>query len=51
VLHALCRGDRSVIPADGIIGIPARTIRKADAEAFWTELKARIKAGKEAPSR
>ncbi len=51
VLHAFCRGDMSAVPADGIISIPARTIRKADAEAFWTELKARIKAGKEAPAK
>ena len=51
LLHAFCRGDMSAVPADGIISIPARTIRKADAEAFWTELKARIKAGKEAPAK
>ncbi|NBP52455.1 MAG: sugar ABC transporter substrate-binding protein, partial [Actinobacteria bacterium] len=51
VLHAFCRGDMSAVPANGIISIPARTIRKADAEAFWTELKARIKAGKEAPAK
>ena len=48
VLNALNKGDMSMVPANGIVSIPARVIRKADAEAFWKELKARIKAGKEA---
>ena len=51
VLNALCKGDASVLPAGGVLNIPAKVIRKGDAEAFWTELKARIKAGKEAPSK
>ena len=48
VLNAMNKGDMSMLPANGILSIPARVIRKADAEAFWKELKARIKAGKEA---
>ena len=51
VLNALCKGDASVLPANSVLNIPAKVIRKGDAEAFWTELKARIKAGKEAPSK
>jgi hypothetical protein len=41
----------SMVPANGVLNIPAKVIRKADAEAFWNELKARIKAGKEAPAK
>jgi ribose transport system substrate-binding protein len=48
VLNALNKGDMSMIPANGVINISARVIRKDNAEAFWKELKARIKAGKEA---
>ncbi len=48
VLNAFCKGDMSMVPANGVLNIPAKVIRKADAEAFWNELKARIKAGKEA---
>ncbi|MCI0680744.1 MAG: sugar-binding protein [Gemmataceae bacterium] len=39
VLHALCQGDRSVVPASGFINIPARSITKANVDEFWTELK------------
>jgi len=48
VLNALCKGDMSMVPANGILNIPARVIRKDNAEGFWKELKARIKAGKDA---
>ena len=51
VLNAFCKGDMSMVPANGVLNIPAKVIRKADAEAFWNELKARIKAGKEAPAK
>ena len=51
VLNALNKGDASAVPAGGVLNIPARVIRKADAERFWNELKARIKAGKEAGAR
>jgi ribose transport system substrate-binding protein len=42
VLHALKQGDRSVIPENGFINIPARQIRQADAEAFRADLKAKL---------
>ena len=51
VLNSFCKGDLSMVPANGIISIPARVIRKDNAESFWKELKARIKAGKEAPAK
>ena len=51
VLNAFCKGDMSMVPANGVLNIPAKVIRKADAEAFWNELKARIKAGKEATAK
>lgn len=47
VLYALNQGDRSMIPGNGIINIPAQVIRKANAKAFSEQLKARIQAGKE----
>ena len=47
LLHALNQGDMSTIPANGIISISAKVIRKDNAEAFWKDLKAKIKAGKE----
>jgi ribose transport system substrate-binding protein len=51
MLKALDQGDLSAIPANGMKPIPARVIRKAEAEAFWKDLKAKIKAGKEAPAK
>ena len=48
VLNAFCKGDMSMVPANGIINIPAKVIKKDNAEAFWKDLKAKIKAGKEA---
>lgn len=46
VLNALHKGDKSVIPADGFIDIPAQQIRKDNVEAFWTDLKKKIEAAK-----
>jgi ribose transport system substrate-binding protein len=48
VLQAFNKGDMSMVPANGIISIPARVIRKDNAELFWKDLKAKLKAGKEA---
>ncbi|MAH66026.1 MAG: sugar ABC transporter substrate-binding protein [Phycisphaerae bacterium] len=45
VLSKIARGEDPGIPADGMIAIPARTIRAADVEAFWTDL--RKKTGKQ----
>ena len=44
-LAALANGDRSVIPEDGMINIPARTITSKDVDAFWADL--RKKTGKD----
>lgn len=51
VLLALTKGDMSMIPANGVINIPAKVIKKDNAEAFWSDLKAKIKAGKEGSSK
>jgi ribose transport system substrate-binding protein len=51
LLHALNQGDMSTIPANGIISISAKVIRKDNAEAFWKDLRAKIKAGKEATAK
>ncbi len=51
VLSALNKGDMSMIPANGVISISAKVIRKDNAENFWLDLKAKIKAGKEAPAK
>lgn len=48
VLHAFTKGDMSMVPANGVISIPAKVIKKDNAEAFWKDLKAKIKAGKDA---
>ena len=48
MLNAFCKGDMSMVPANGMISIPARVIKKDNAEAFWKDLKAKIKAGKDA---
>ena len=45
VLSKIARGEDPGIPEDGMIAIPARTIRAADVEAFWADL--REKTGKE----
>jgi ribose transport system substrate-binding protein len=48
VLQAFTKGDMSMVPEDGVINIPAKVIRKDNAESFWKDLKAKIKAGKDA---
>jgi len=48
VLQAFTKGDMSMVPANGVINIPARVIKKDNAESFWKDLKAKIKAGKDA---
>jgi len=42
VLHALSKGDTSVIPASKFIDIPARQIRKDNVEAFWSDLNSKL---------
>ena len=44
VLAELARGNKSVIPANQFIDIPARQIRKAEVDAFWADLKAKTGA-------
>lgn len=39
ILAALARGDRSVLPANGYLDVPARRITKTNVDAFWSELK------------
>lgn len=48
-LAALRRGDKTVIPADGVIEIPVKVIRKENIEEFRTGLKQMLK-GNAAPS-
>jgi ribose transport system substrate-binding protein len=42
VLKALAAGDRSVIPADKFINVPARQIRKDTVDEFWKDLKSKL---------
>ena len=42
VLAALKRGDKSVIPANKYIDVPARQIRKDNVDAFWADLKEKM---------
>jgi ribose transport system substrate-binding protein len=42
VLHALSKGDDSVIPENKLIDIPARLIRKDNVEAFWRDLNEKL---------
>jgi ribose transport system substrate-binding protein len=46
VLNELANGNTSVIPANKMIDIPTRQIRKADVDSFWADLKEKIAAGK-----
>jgi ribose transport system substrate-binding protein len=39
VLAGLSRGDKSVLPPNGFLDIPARKITRENVEEFWTELK------------
>ncbi len=42
VLAALARGDRSVIPPNRYIEIPARQIRRDNVDEFWADLKQKL---------
>jgi ribose transport system substrate-binding protein len=42
VLTALAKGDKSVIPKDGFIDIPARQIKKDNVDEFWKDLKEKM---------
>lgn len=42
VLHALSKGDTSVIPESKFIDIPARQIRKDNVDAFWKDLNSKL---------
>ncbi|MFT6179005.1 MAG: ribose transport system substrate-binding protein [Akkermansiaceae bacterium] len=42
VLHALSKGDKTVIPASNFIDIPARQIRKDNVESFWKDLNSKL---------
>ena len=39
MLAAIARGDKSVVPENGFVDIPARKIRKDNVVEFWDELK------------
>ena len=39
VLAALARGDQSVLPKDGFLSVPERTITKDNVDDFWQTLK------------
>ncbi|MFT5374773.1 MAG: ribose transport system substrate-binding protein [Candidatus Latescibacterota bacterium] len=39
ILAALARNDRSALPPNGYLAIPARRITSDNVDAFWTELK------------
>jgi ribose transport system substrate-binding protein len=39
LLNALAKGDKSVLPPNGVLAIPHKEIRKDNVEAFWAELK------------
>ena len=42
VLDALSKGDRSVLPKNGMIDIPARTITKGNVDAFRKDLNEKL---------
>ncbi|MCI0458227.1 MAG: substrate-binding domain-containing protein [Gemmataceae bacterium] len=42
ILASLVRGDRSVLPKDGVFVIPARSIEPANVQEFWAELKQKL---------
>lgn len=39
ILKSLAGGDSSVLPKDGFVNIPARSITSDNVDAFWSELK------------
>jgi ribose transport system substrate-binding protein len=42
VLNELHKGNKSVIPANKFIDIPARVIDSSNVDAFWKEIKDRL---------
>ncbi len=42
VLAKLIRGDKSVLPKDGMLPIPARAIDRENVQKFWGQLKSRL---------
>jgi ribose transport system substrate-binding protein len=46
ILAALARGEDAGIPADKIVDVPVRVVRKDGAKAFWDELKQLRSGGK-----
>ncbi len=42
ILAGLARGDKSVLPKDGFLHIPARTIKPDNVKEYWSELKSLI---------
>lgn len=44
ILAKLARGEDAGIPADAMVAIPARTIRAAEVDAFWADLKTKTGA-------
>jgi ribose transport system substrate-binding protein len=42
VLVKLAKGDKSVIPGNKVMDIPARQIRKNNVDEFWTDLKKKL---------
>ena len=49
VLAALARGEDAGVPADKVMEVPVRTVKKDNAKAFWDELK-QLKSGKGSPA-
>jgi ribose transport system substrate-binding protein len=39
ILAALARGDRTVLPKDGFLPVPERTVTKGNVDEFWETLK------------
>jgi ribose transport system substrate-binding protein len=44
LLAQLARGDRSMLPEDGRLIVPVKTIRQDTVDAFWRELRERLGA-------
>ena len=42
VLAELAKGNTAIVPTNKMVDIPARQIRKADVDAFWADLKAKL---------
>jgi ribose transport system substrate-binding protein len=43
ILAALAKGDKSVVPANKFVEVPAKVVKKGDVDAFWKELKELLK--------